>query len=634
MARSAIGKMFKGSVQPALEQTTQFIDQSAMRPETMMRTPEERLLFHTRENQQLANQGLIAPESILPKAYLDADQAKDIYEADMLDAVAARRLHPSIQEELSLIRSGLPKEFVKGSQVTGERKVREGDYDVTYTDRTNTTPEETVMADPKLGGSPRVFYGRNKNTATTITDREPTPEYKAKLKRQGKTFANTVEPLRKKFLSNEDVMDKYVNSVDKYFRALGFDDSRRNSINNAVMELAGEEFNDMDELKDRLEALDVNVSDLSPDRVTAINKALAEYNSLFDEHPVVSMNSNSQTVRQLRRDYEGQREGLKIRGMTTNGQPTTVDVPLYIERDTNRKFWQVPTDHGDIMIAADELDNYNEEMKRNYMKSTPEGRQYLLKVNPESLSIIKGEEYNYKKEEDFYAKNTERINGMFEKYDRVFANDGEYKQLKMKDDDYTKDMLSKFYHKDDGSVNETTPEYEDVMESTKYDRDGKSTNEQNAIIKAALLKKALKRPDAVYIKKTGPDTYEVSNNVWRSRFLQKNFTNKSRGKLLLDATEVAKDVDVRMVTDDGEDTALDTKIVTEDGQIKARTTDNTGKVFTVSAGHVANKDNVKEAMIKSGELATQSMEEQGVVPKNTSVGEARTFHKIPKNGSK
>ena len=69
---SLLGKVFKGSVQPELQETAEHIEMAALDPQQMMRTPEERLEFHTRANIEQAKMGLVQPEMIMAKARVDA----------------------------------------------------------------------------------------------------------------------------------------------------------------------------------------------------------------------------------------------------------------------------------------------------------------------------------------------------------------------------------------------------------------------------------------------------------------------------------------------------------------------------------------------------------------------------------
>lgn len=632
MARSAIGKMFKGSVQPALNQTTQFIDQSAMRPETMMRTPEERLLFHTRENQQLANQGLIAPESILPKAYLDAGQAKDIYEADMLDAIGRRRMEPSLQQELSLSRAGLPKEFIKGTQATGKRTVREGNYNNEYTDYSTISPDEQVYADENLGGLPTVGYGRQFSKSTAMTGKKPTPEYKARLKKGSQKISKTVEPKYVDYATNEDLLMDTYKRVDQYFEAQGFDQSRKAMINSVISKYAEGEIKDLD---GAISTIQANGVDLSPEGVTALNEAMKSYDDMFTTHDVVSIDNNSSTVRQLRRDTNGGFDKLIMKDLFTDGAPTAIPLPVYVERGTNNRFWEVPTNHGKIMMSSDELSNYNEEMKRNYIKSKDKQQQYLLNVNPASMTIIKGEEKDYKKPEDFYAKGNENINGMFEKYDNIFSNDQSYAQIKAKDDTYTNLRLKNYYH-EDGDVKETTPEYADVLDSNKDELLDASENKRKAIIKAGLLKKLHKgKEGVVYLKKTGPDTYEAGTNINRTRFLQENFRGGlSRQGMLDDARNTAKNTNIQILTPGKESVGITTDLVNNSGTLEAIASGTNGKIFKTEIGKAANKETVKKGLLDAAEMVKDDLEERGIIERDSQVGEARTFHKIPKYGSK
>lgn len=634
MARSALGKIYQGSAQPALQNTANFVDQAIMQPESMMRTPEERLMFHVRENQQLADQGLIGRENLMAKAYADAGQADNIIQGDIYDAYARRRMDPSLQQELSLSRAGLPKEFIRGVSETGKRVVRDGKYDKTYQDYLTTNPRETVVSDPNLGGLPTVNYGRGYGQSSSLIKKEMTPEAKARLK-SGTESRKFVKLPRNTIATNEQVLSTKLGLVNDYFDAAGYKPNVKNMINTLVSKAAAENMS----LDDAILSIQNRGINIDAAGAEAIAMTMNDYDNLFEDKVTLNTSGNP-AISNMRREANNLADPFEMGGEFTRGATSTVELPIYVGRD-NRRYYEVPTNQGNVMMEADFVNNHKEEMKRNYAATINKPSQDLFKLEPESMSVIRGEKSDYTKPEDFDAKDDEDTNGMFNYLNNAYMSDATYRTgAWKKDKEATATILNQYRHKDVdddtgyvsyGDYNVSHPKVLASLEALGFDPDADASPEETARLEQALLKQS---HPTTFVNK-GNGEYDVSINTYRARYLQeKNRGGLNRAGMKQEVTDVANDTQLAIATPQGESIDIPVHALFRNGKAQMLAKGANGEIITVEGDQNEDKHTAKNLIIQLGDKVNESLQQQGVVPEGSRVGQAKLLNRVPIGGRK
>lgn len=645
MAKSAVSKLYKGSVEPALLNTTNFIDQAVMNPEVMMRNPEERLLYHTRANQQLADQGLIERENLMAKAYVDAGQANNIVQGDLYDAYAnARtRLDPSLQEQITLVNAGLPKDFIQGSMKAGERVVRKGNYDETITDYLTQTPNETTVINPATG-EPNKRFSIGTTPSSQVTKRTPTPEYKANLKR-GVKEKRSVVIKRTPMMTNEDVMIQDLGLLKSKLALSGYNTAEQDIINKVVAEAAMKNKS----VEDAIANVQASVRTVDEETIAGITDTMNKYNARFDDYVVIGANGTP-SMTNVRLDAQNQAEPIIMYG-EGSGEGNTINLPRYVGRD-NKRFLAVPTNHGPVLMEADYVNNKKEAMKRNYAASRKNGEQILFDVDPESLVVLNdskvdpegGGVISYK------AEDNSRVNGAWLARHKVLNNsDPDYTAQVRKDIASTKALLSSGGIIDnEGALNNGHPAVESIKKKldTSYDKDKslgglgslpdsdfntKPIEEQEALIKLDYLRS--KQPGMAHMFKLRDGKFDVNLNTASADYLsKKDRGGGSRQEMLVDAGQVVQDKPITLVTPEGEAIPIEYGAGLEDGKVKLFAPGPNGALISVSGKRNSDKYTVQKQIGELGEKLIGAYGDAGLIDPNSKAGIGKKTNTVPKGG--
>ncbi len=410
--RSFLGDIGRRSIEPTMQNFTGFVDKAVMKPETLARNKQEQYQYHTAQNLDLADQGLIDRSAVPFKSYVDAGQAKDMQEGLMMDSLNRGLLAKPFVEEVTATGTFDPYKKFSRKYTDKQGNVR------TVTEQRRA--KQTDVADESLGGLPSQFRGFETETTDEIT-KAFVPK-KAKASGKGYTGGTGWNPTAAKgsYDTYGALQKKALASVLQQKGIFTDDKSRNDKIMSLIVGL--ESSTDVDKAFAQLEEYGVDANS-----AIGVANAMKDVDAQFANSEVYTADG----TRNVPTRATGRTKELTWFDAKSGGKVSGPDLTEHIDKSDGLMYEVNTSGNETILMSWSQIEKFKEQIRANknsgktYHIDTTSGNK-LIEVVPRDV----------KKAKPFLDKNGKKTSA-FSIYEASLRDTKTFNEAKAMDDELT-----------------------------------------------------------------------------------------------------------------------------------------------------------------------------------------------------